>query len=152
MAGLRGQAPRQIAGARKTAGAGQGGPAKPQAFGRTRRVSAIVAFMQTGAVTVALWPRWMDSVAEMLRMNALVRTRCATCETLLCVEIEDVVARHGAIHSLADKLERCRMVGCIGSAFCVTSRSDGGAWTTLLRDAALVDSFQTLTPGRSALV
>jgi hypothetical protein len=115
-------------------------------------VSAIVAFMQTGAVTVALWPRWMDSLAEMPPMNALVRTRCATCGTLLRVERLDVVARHGAIHSLVDKLERCRMVGCIGSAFYVTSRTYGGAWTTLLRDPALVESFQTLTPGRSALV
>jgi hypothetical protein len=115
-------------------------------------VSAIVAFMQTGAGIVALPPRWMDSVAEMLRMNALVRTRCASCETLLRIELEDVVARRGASHSLVDNLERCRMVGCIGSAFYVTSRTYGGAWTTLLRDPALVESLQTLTPGRSALV
>ncbi len=48
----------------------------------------------------------------MLRMKALVRSRCCQCGTLMRVEMEDVVARHGDSYSLVDKLERCRMVEC----------------------------------------
>ena len=107
--------------------------------------------METGADIVALWPRWMDSAGTMLRMNALVRTRCAKCGTLLRVELEDVVARHGPGYSLVDKLERCRMVGCIGTTFYVASRTYGQAWTTLLRDPALIAGFETLPPARTAL-
>ena len=107
--------------------------------------------METGATITALWPRWMDSVAEMLRMNALVRTRCSTCGTLLRVELEDIVARHGTGYSLVDRLERCRMVGCMGSAIYLASRTYGGAWTTLLRDPALVATFAMLSPVRTAL-
>ena len=33
--------------------------------------------METGADIIALWPRWMNSAGAMLRMNALVRSRCA---------------------------------------------------------------------------
>ena len=62
--------------------------------------------METGADIIALWPRWMDSAAEMLRMNALVRTRCSKCGTLLRVELDDVVARHGPGYSLVDRLDR----------------------------------------------
>lgn len=93
----------------------------------------------------------MESAGTMLRMNALVRTRCAKCGTLLRVELEDIVARHGPGYSLVDALERCRMVGCIGSTFYVASRTYGREWTTLLRDPALVASFETLPPARTAL-
>ena len=107
--------------------------------------------MDTGADVIALWPRWMNSAGTMLRINALVRSRCAKCGTLLRVELGDVVARHGAGHSLVDRLDRCRMVGCDGSAFYLASRTYGREWTTLLRDPALVASFQTLPPARTAL-
>lgn len=100
--------------------------------------------METGADIIALWPRWMDSAAEMLRMNAQVRSQCSKCGTLLRVELEDIVARHGRDHSLVDRLERCRMIGCIGSTFYIASRTYGRAWTTLLRDPALIASFDTL--------
>lgn len=107
--------------------------------------------METGAEIAVLWPRWMDSAGAMLRINALVRTRCAKCGALLRVELEDVVARHGPGCSLVDKLERCRMVGCIGATFYVASRTYGGEWTTLLRDPALIASLETLPPVRTAL-
>ena len=107
--------------------------------------------METGADIVALWPRWMDSAGTMLRINALVRSRCSKCGTLLRVELEDVVARHGAGYSLVDKLVRCRMVGCTGSTFYLASRTYGREWTTLLRDPELVASFETLPPARTAL-
>ena len=107
--------------------------------------------METGADIIALWPRWMDSAGTMLRMNALVRTRCSKCGTLLRVELDDVVARHGTGYSLVDRLERCRMVGCIGSTFYLASRTYGREWTTLLRDPTLIASFETLPPARTAL-
>lgn len=116
--------------------------AVPQAAGRTRRAGASLSLMETGADIVALWPRWMDSAAEMLRMNAQVRSQCSTCGTILRVELEDIVARHGRSHSLVDRLERCRMIGCIGSTFYLASRTYGRAWTTLLRDPALIASFE----------
>ncbi|WP_235904115.1 hypothetical protein [Sphingomonas carotinifaciens] len=93
----------------------------------------------------------MDSAGEMHRMQALVRSRCATCGTLLRVDVADLVARHGPGYSLIDKLERCRMVGCSGSTFYLASRTYGGAWTLLLRDPALIASFETLPPARTAL-
>lgn len=107
--------------------------------------------MDSGADIIALWPRWMNSAGAMLRMNALVRCRCAKCGVLLRVELEDVVARHGASYSMIDKLERCRMVGCIGSTFYMASRTYGRDWMTLLRDPALIASFETLPPVRTAL-
>ena len=107
--------------------------------------------METGAEIVALWPRWMDSAGEMLRMNALVRMRCAKCGTCLRVELEDVVARRGPGWSLVDRLERCRMVGCSGSTVYVASRTYGRDWTTLLREPELVAKFDTLPPPRTAL-
>ena len=107
--------------------------------------------MTAGAEIIGLWPRWMDSAGTMLAIDALVRTRCTHCGTLLRVELEDVVARHGPNHSLVDRLDRCRMVGCVGATFYVASRSYGRAWTKLLRDPALVASFETLPPARTAL-
>ena len=107
--------------------------------------------MDTGADIIALWPRWMDSAGAMLRINALVRTRCSKCGTLLRVDLKDVVARHGTGYSLIDRLECCRMVGCIGSTFYLASRTYGREWTMLLRDPALIASFETLSPARTAL-
>ena len=107
--------------------------------------------METGAEIIALWPRWMDSAGTMRAMNALVRSRCAKCGTLLRVELEDVVARHGPGYSLVDKLERCRMVGCTGTTFFLASRTYGREWTTLLRDPQLVSGFATLAPASTAL-
>jgi len=107
--------------------------------------------METGADIVALWPRWMDSAATMLRMKALVRSRCVKCGTLLRIELEDIVARHGPGYSLIDQLERCRMVGCVGTTFYLVSRTYGGAWTALLRDPALAETFDALAPTRTAL-
>ncbi len=107
--------------------------------------------MKAGADIVPLWPRWMDSVGAMLRMKVLVRARCTQCGTLLRIELEDVVARHGPGYSLVDRLDRCRMVGCIGAAFYLVSRTYGGEWTTLLRDPGLLASFGTLPPARTAL-
>lgn len=107
--------------------------------------------MDTAADIIALWPRWMESAGEMRRMQALVRTRCAQCGTLLRVDLDDIVARHGAGYSLVDGLERCRMVGCAGTSFYLASRTYGGAWTTLLRDPGLIASFATLPPPRTAL-
>jgi hypothetical protein len=107
--------------------------------------------METGADIIALWPRWLENVGEMRRMNALVRVRCAVCGTILRVDLDDIVARHGVGYSLVDKLERCRMVGCAGSTFYLASRTSGQAWTALLRDPALLGSFATLPPVRTAL-
>ena len=92
----------------------------------------------------------MESAGEMLRMKALVRTRCCGCATLMRTDLNDIVARHGSGYSLVDKLGRCRMVGCISSTFSLTSRTYGGKWTTLLRDP-LVASFEELPPVRTAL-
>lgn len=114
-------------------------------------MDANIRRMETGADIIALWPRWMDSVGTMFRMNALVRSRCAKCGTLLRVELVDVVARHGPGYSLVDKLERCRMVGCVGSTFYLASRTYGRDWTTLLRDPDLIASFETRAPARTAL-
>lgn len=98
-----------------------------------------------------LWPRWMESAGAMLRMNALVRSRCSLCGTLLRVELADVVARHGPSSSLIDRLERCRMVGCSGSTFYLASRTYGREWTALLREPALRARFEELPPARTAL-
>lgn len=106
--------------------------------------------MQTTADIVALWPRWMESAGEMLRMKAQVRTRCCGCGTLMRADLNDIVARHGPGYSLVDKLERCRMVECIGSTFYLASRTYGSQWTTLLRDPELVASFHELPPVRTA--
>lgn len=106
--------------------------------------------METSADIVALWPRWMENVGTMLRMKALVRSRCCQCGTLMRVEMEDVVARHGASYSLVDKLERCRMVECYGSTFYLASRTYGGQWTTLLREHRLLEAFEELPPVRTA--
>ncbi len=106
--------------------------------------------METAANIVALWPRWMDSVGDMLRMKVLVRTQCCKCGTLMRAELEDIVARHGPGHSLVDRLERCRMVECIGSTFYLTSRTYGRAWITLLRDPGLIAAFEELPPVRTA--
>jgi hypothetical protein len=105
--------------------------------------------MDTAAV-VTLWPSWMDSAGEMLRMKALVRTRCCKCGTLLRAELEDIVARHGPDHSLIDRLERCRMVECEGSTFYLASRTYGREWVTLLRDPRLMKVFEELPPVRTA--
>ena len=107
--------------------------------------------METGADIIALWPRWTDSAGSMLGMNALVRSRCVKCGTLLRVELEDIVARHGVGYSLVDRLERCRMVGCIGTTFFLASRTYGREWMTLLRDPAIVRRFEQLAPARTAL-
>ncbi len=106
--------------------------------------------MEPAANIVALWPRWMESAGEMRRMKALVRTRCCKCGTLMRADLDDIVARHGAGYSLVDKLERCRMVECIGSNFYLAARTYGGTWTTLLRDPRLVAAFRELPPVRTA--
>lgn len=108
------------------------------------------ATMETAANVVALWPRWMENAGDLLRMKALVCSRCCKCGTLMRVEMEDVVARHGAGYSLVDKLERCRMVECIGSTFYLATRTYGGQWTTLLRDPKLLEVFEALPPVRTA--
>lgn len=107
--------------------------------------------METGAEIISLWPRWLDSAGAMLAISALVRTRCPRCGTLLRVELEDVVARFGPKHSLVDTLDRCRMIGCVGTTFYVASRTYGQGWISLLRDPALVASFETVPPARAAL-
>ncbi|WP_293977599.1 hypothetical protein [Sphingomonas sp.] len=107
--------------------------------------------MQSEAAIVTLQPRWMASTGAMLRINALVRSRCAKCDTMLRVELEDIVARHGAGCSLVDRLDRCRMIGCTGSIFYLASRSYGRAWTRLLRDPALIASLGTVADAGAAL-
>ena len=107
--------------------------------------------METGADVIALWPRWTDSAGLMLGMNALVRSRCVKCGTLLRVELGDVVARHGSACSLVERRERWRMVGCIGTTFFLASRTYGREWITLLRDPAIVRRFEQLAPVRTAL-
>jgi len=106
--------------------------------------------METAANIVALFPRWMENTGKMLQMNAQVRTRCCQCGTLMRAELKDIVARHGPDYSLIDKLERCRMVECIGSNFYLATRTYGGQWTTLLRDPALITAFEKLPPVRTA--
>jgi hypothetical protein len=106
--------------------------------------------MEIAANVVALWPRWMESAGAMWRMNALVRTRCSQCGTLMRVDLEEIVARHGPGHGLIDRLERCRMVECIGATVYLTARTYGGQWTTLLRDPALLAAFETMAPVRTA--
>lgn len=106
--------------------------------------------MPSAANIVTLWPRWMESTGEMLRMNALVRTRCAGCGTLMRADLHDIVARHGPGYSLVDTLERCRMVECASATFYLASRSYGGPWTTLLRDPALIAAFEALPRVRTA--
>lgn len=106
--------------------------------------------METAANVVTLWPRWMENAGDLLRMKALVRSRCCQCGTLMRVEMEDVVARHGPGYNLVDKLERCRMVECIGSTFYLATRTYGGQWTTLLRDPRLIEVFEELPPVRTA--
>lgn len=113
-------------------------------------IGAYRPIMPTPANIVTLWPRWMESAGEMLRMKALVRTRCCGCGTLMRADLDDIVARHGPGYSLIDKLERCRMVGCISSTFYLASRTYGGQWTPLLRDPELVASFEALPPVRTA--
>jgi hypothetical protein len=106
--------------------------------------------MEEAANIVALWPRWMDSAGDMLRMRAMVRTRCWKCGTLMRAELEDIVARHGSNYSLVDKLERCRIVECDGSTLYLASRTFGRKWITLLRDPRLMKVFQELPPVRTA--
>ena len=106
--------------------------------------------METAANIVTLWPRWMESAGEMLRMKAQVRTRCCGCGTLMRADLDNIVARHGPGYSLVDKLERCRMVECISSTFYLASRTSGGRWTTLLRDPRLVAAVEELPPVRTA--
>ena len=106
--------------------------------------------MENAADIVALWPRWMESAGEMLRMKAQVRTRCCKCGTLMRAELEDIAARHGPGYSLIDKLERCRMVECHGSNFYLVSRTYGCEWITLLRDPRLIAVFEELPPVRTA--
>ncbi len=106
--------------------------------------------MQAAADIVTLWPRWMENAGEMLRMNALVRTRCSGCGALMRADLNDIVARHGPGHSLVDKLERCRMVECVSSTFYLASRTYGGQWTMLLRDPMLIAAFEALPPVRTA--
>lgn len=77
--------------------------------GRLRRSEGIGSPMPAAADIVTLWPRWMDSAGEMLRMNAPVRTRCSGCGTVMRADLNDIVARHGPGHSLVDRLERCRV-------------------------------------------
>ena len=93
----------------------------------------------------------MDSADTMRRMKPLVRSRCCKCGTLLRVELENVVARHGPGYSLVNKVERCRMVGCVASTFYLASRTYGREWTTLLRDPALVARIETFPPACTAL-
>jgi len=109
-----------------------------------------VAAMETAANVATLWPRWMENAGDLLQMKALVRSRCCQCGTLMRVEMEDVVARHGPGYNLVDKLERCRMVECIGSTFYLATRTYGGQWTTLLRDPKLLEVFEELPPVRTA--
>jgi hypothetical protein len=92
----------------------------------------------------------MNSAGEMLRMNALSRTRCCHCGTLLRAELKDIVVRHGLNYSLIDKLERRRMVECVASTFYLATRTYGGQWTTLLRDPGLIEAFGKLPPVRTA--
>lgn len=100
-----------------SAGDGETGPSSKPLNGRGTR--ALSSPLETRAETIALRPRWMDRAAEMLRMSALVRFRCAKCGTLLRA---DIVARHGGGVSLVDRMERCRIVGCAGSTFYLASR------------------------------
>lgn len=93
----------------------------------------------------------MEKAGDLLRMKALVRSRCRKCGTLMRVEMEDIVARNGPTYSLVDKPERCRMVECIGSTFYLATRTYGGRWTTLLRDPKLIEVFEeppACLPGR----
>ncbi len=106
--------------------------------------------MKSAANIVALWPRWINSAGEMLRMKALVRIRCCKCGTLMRAELDDIVARHGPDYSLVDKLERCRMVECEGSTFYLASRTYGREWMTPLRDPRLMKAFEELPPVRTA--
>lgn len=107
--------------------------------------------MKTGADVITLAPRWMASAGALLKMNALVRSRCVKCGTLLRVELEDIVARHGPGWSLVDRLDRCRMIGCAGSTFYLASRTYGREWTTLVRDPELLASLDALPPASTAL-
>jgi hypothetical protein len=113
--------------------------------------SAIVIAMETVQEPITLWPRWMTCAGAMLAINALARSRCMTCGTLLRVDLADVVARHGPGHRLIDRLERCSVVGCTGSIFYLASRSYGRPWTTLVRDPELAEAVATAAPPRTAL-
>ena len=97
-----------------------------------------------------LWPRWMESAGVMAQLRVLVRTRCCKCGAEMRVEAAEVAALHGAGACLIDRVERCRMVACDGSAAYLASRTYGQAWTLLLRDPELIATFAS-GPARDSL-
>ncbi len=90
---------------------------------------------------ITLRPRWYESAGAILRTKVKVRSRCCKCETLLRVDLQDVVARHGERHCLVDRLDRCRMVGCEGSVSYLATQTYGGEWTSLVRDPWLAEKM-----------
>lgn len=85
----------------------------------------------------------------MLGIGALVRTRCCRCGIELRIELADLVSRYGPGGTLIDRLERCRVVGCIGSTYYLAARTHDRPWTVLVRDPDLIEGVVAITPSLS---
>lgn len=84
-----------------------------------------------------LKPQWTRSAEDVARAGGLLRSFCLTCETQLRLEASDLIARHGPGARLLDATERCRMIGCTGTAIYLAARSYGRPWIALVDDRDL---------------
>jgi hypothetical protein len=83
----------------------------------------------------------LTTVGAMRKRNIHVRSQCRRCGALMRVDLDDLVARHGAGWSLIDKQERCRMVACDGAAFYLAARAYGAPWRLLINNPALQEGI-----------
>lgn len=88
------------------------------------------------AKTVEFWPKWVETVSDMIAAETVVRAACEKCRTFFDVDLVALKVLKGGSYSLIDKYPRCKISACRGRCFFLYSSSSSTPLRPLVTDAA----------------
>ena len=97
-----------------------------------------------------IFPRWTQTVGDMLRQNVQVRSQCRRCGLQQRVDVEGIALKHGPNASLIGRAATCTVVGCHGEVFYLAARTHGRQWISLLERNDLLEAMTDAAPPRNA--
>lgn len=99
----------------------------------TAHCSAYVPFMRNSVAE--FWPRWVETVGDMIEAKTIVRAACVKCRNFFDVDLAAILAIRGARYSLIDKRPRCKISTCRGKCFFLAAASSTSPLRPLVTDA-----------------
>lgn len=82
------------------------------------------------------WPKWVETVGEMIAAGTVVRAACEKCRTFFDVDLDVLKIIKGKSYSLIDKHPVCKISACRGRCFFLYASSSSTPLRPLVTDAA----------------